>query len=59
VESEKIKEISQQVESDAISSSLDRTVSLEIIPTVTQRSDHVADQDADNDEDQGQDMGDV
>jgi len=59
VESEKIKGISQQVESDATSSSLDRTVSLDIILAVTQSSDHVANQDADNDEDQGQGMGDV
>ena len=47
------------MESDATSSSLDRTVSLEIISAVTQDSDHVADQDADNDEDQGQAIGDV
>jgi len=35
VESEKTKGISQQVKSDATSPSLDRTVSLEIIPAVT------------------------
>ena len=59
VESEKIKKILQQVKSDATSSYLDRTISLQIIPAVTQGIDHVADQDADNDEDQGQAMGDV
>jgi len=47
------------VESDATSPSLGRSVSLKIIPTVTQGSDHVAEQDADDDEDQGQVMGDV
>ena len=59
VKIEKIKRISQQIESDASSTSLERSVSLEIIPTVTQGSDHVADQDTDDDEDQGQVMGDV
>ena len=49
---EKTKGISQQVESDATSSSLKRSVSLEIIPTVTQDSDHVANQNTDDDEDQ-------
>ena len=53
VEIEKIKEISQQVESDATSPSLERSVSLEIIPTVTHGGDHVADQNVDDDEDQG------
>ena len=47
------------MKSDATSSSLDRIVSLEIIPVMTQGSDHVANQDADNDEDQGQTMGNV
>ena len=42
VEIEKIKGISQQVESDATSSSLERSVSLEIILTVIQGSDQVA-----------------
>jgi len=59
VESEKTKGISQQVKSDATSSSLDRIVSLEIISTVTHGSDHVADQDADNDEDQEEVMDDI
>jgi len=59
VEIEKTKGVSQQVESDATSPSLERSESLEITPTVTQDSDHVADQDTDNDEDQGQTMGDV
>ena len=53
------KGISQQIESDATSLSLERSVSLEIIPTMKQGSDYVADQDADIDEDQGQVMGDV
>jgi len=43
VEIERTKRILQQVESYATSSSLERSVSLEIIPTVTQGSDHVAD----------------
>ena len=47
------------MESNAILPSLERSVSLEIIPTVTQGSDHVANQDIDDDEDQGQGMGDV
>ena len=47
------------MESDATSLSLERLVSLEIIPTMKQGSDYVADQDADIDEDQGQVMGDV
>jgi len=38
---------------------ISRKVSLEIIPMVTQDSDHVAEQDADNDENQGQVKGDV
>jgi len=59
VKIEKTKGVSQQVESDATSPSLERSVSLEIIPTVTQGSDHVADQDTDNDEDQRQVMDDV
>ena len=59
VKSKKTRGISQQVESDATSSYLDKTISLKIIPAVTQGIDHVADQDADNDEDQGQAMGDV
>ena len=53
VEIEKTKVISQQVESGATSPSLERSISLEIIPTVTQGSDHVADQNTDDDEDQG------
>ena len=60
VEIEKTKGISHQVESDATLPSLKRSVSLEIIPTVTQGNDHVAEQDAaDDDEDQGQAMGDI
>ena len=43
--------ISQQVESGATSPSLERSVSLEIMLTVTHGSDHVADQDIDDDED--------
>jgi len=56
---EKTKEISQQVESGATLPYLERSVSLKIIPTVTQDSDHIADQDTDDDEDQGHVMGDV
>jgi len=41
------------VESDATSPYLERSVSFEVIPSVTQRDDQVAEQDADNDEDQG------
>ena len=59
VENEKTNEISQQVENDTTSSSIDKIVSLEIIPAVTHDSDHVADQDTDIDEDQGQTMDDV
>ena len=59
MESEKTKGISQQVESDATLSSLNRTVSVEIIPAVTQGTDHLADQDAENYEDQGQAKGDI
>jgi len=59
VEIEKTKEISQLVESDTTSPSLERSVSLEIILTVTQSSDHVVDQDTYDDEDQGHAMGDV
>jgi len=45
VESEKIDRISQQVKSDATPLSLDRSVSFEITPEVTQDGDHVANQD--------------
>jgi len=47
------------VESDATSLSLERSVSFEVIPSVTQGDDQVAEQDAYNDEDQGQTMGNV
>ena len=53
VKSEKTDRILQQVESDATLPSLDRSVSFEITPEVTQGGDHVADQDAKDDEDQG------
>jgi len=56
---ENTKWISQQVESNATSPSLERSVSLETIPAVTQGSDHVADPDTDDDEDQEQAMSDV
>jgi len=59
VEIEKTKEVSQQVENDAILSSLERSVSLEIIPKMTQGSDQVVEQDAADDEDQGHVIGDV
>jgi len=48
VEIEKTKEVSQQVESDVTSPSLERSVSLEIIPTVTQDSNQAAEHDADD-----------
>ena len=51
VEIEKTKEVSQQVESDATSPSLERPASSEIIPTVTQGSDQISEQDAEDDED--------
>ena len=51
VEIEKTKEISQQVESDATSLSLERSVSFEVTPSMTQGDDQVAEQDADSDED--------
>ena len=52
--------ISQQVESDATSPSLERSISSEIIPAVTYDGDHVADQDVvDDDEDHGQAISDV
>ena len=51
VEIEKTKGIWQQVKSDDTSPFLEISVSLEIIPTVTQDSDHVTDQDTDDDED--------
>ena len=51
VEIEKTKGISQQVKSDDTSPFLEISVSLKIIPTVTQDSDHVTDQDTDDDED--------
>jgi len=47
------------VKSDATSSSLERSVSFEVIPSVTQGDDQVAEQDDDNDEDQGQSMANV
>ena len=56
---ENTKEVSQQVESDATSPSLERKVSLEIIPMMTQGNDHVAEQAAEDDEDPGQIMGDI
>jgi len=58
VEIKKTKGISQQVESDATSPSLERSVLVEIIPTVIQGNDHVVDLDTDNDENKGQAMGD-
>jgi len=49
--------ILQQVESDATSPSLERSVLFQVIPSVTQGDDQLAEQNADNDEDQGQVMG--
>jgi len=40
------------MKSDATSPSLEKSVSFEIIPSVTQEDDHVVEQNADNDEDQ-------
>jgi len=59
VDSEKTEGISQQVKSDAISPSLEKSVSLEIIPAMTQSGDHVADQDVADYKDRGQVIGDV
>ena len=59
VENEKTEGILQQVESDATLPFLERSVSLKIIPALTQGDDHVAGQDADDDENQGQAMSDV
>ena len=59
VESQTVNKILQQVESDAISTSLERLLSFEITPQVTQRNDQVAEQDVDNDKDQGQAVGDI
>ena len=59
VESQTTNKILQQVESDATSPSLKRLVSFEVIPSVTQGDDQVAEQDVDNDEDQGHAMGNV
>ena len=51
--------ILQQVESDATSPSLERSVSFEVTPSVIQGDDQVAKQDVDSDEDQGQTMSNV
>jgi len=51
VESEKTEGISQQMKSDATSSFLERSISLEIIPAVTHGGDHIANEDANDDED--------
>jgi len=48
VESEKIKRISQQIESNATPPSIDSSVSFEITPEMTQGDDHIADEDADD-----------
>jgi len=57
MESETIRGILQQVESDATSPSLEKLVSFETIPIMTQGGGQVAEQDAHNDEDQEQAMG--
>ena len=59
VESKMTDKISQQVESDATSPSLDRSVSFEITLAVTQSGDHIADQDVDDDKDQEHVISDV
>jgi len=58
VESQMANMILQQVKSDATSLSPERSVSFEVIPSVTQEDDQVAEQDVDN-EDQEQAMGNV
>ena len=55
----KTNEVSQQVENDANPLSLDSSVSLRIMPRVTQGNGHVAEVDADDEENQEQIMGDV
>ena len=47
------------MESDVTSPSLERSVSFEIIPSVTQGGDQVAEQNVDDDEDQGEVMGNI
>ena len=47
------------MKSNDTSPSLERSVSFEIIPAMTQGGDHVADQEVNDDEDQGQVMGNV
>ena len=47
------------MKSDTNSPSQEISVSFEVISSVTQEDDQVAEQDADNDEDQGQTMGNV
>ena len=59
VESEKTKGISQQVESDTTSPSLERPISFEITSSVTQGDNQVAEHDTDNEEYQRQVMGNV
>ena len=59
VESQTTNRILQQMESDATSPSLVRSISFKVIPSVAQGNDQVAEQDAHNDEDQGQAMGNV
>ena len=55
VETSKTKELLQQVEIDADSSSLEESVSVRIIPEVTQGSDQVVEEDAEE-VDQGQEQ---
>jgi len=52
VEIIKTKEVLQQVENDANSPSIESSVSLRIMPKVTQGNNQVAEVDADDDEDQ-------
>ena len=59
MESKKIDRISQQVISDATPPFLDKSVSFEIIPVMTQGDDQVANQGAKDGEDQGQATGGV
>ena len=59
MESEKIKRISQQMESDASPPSPNSSVSFEITREVPRDGDHVAYEDANDDEDQEYVMGEV
>ena len=59
VETSKTKEVSQQVENDANSPSLESSASVRIIPRVTQGSDQAGEEDAEDEEGQAQVMADI